>query len=186
MRQISNSRLKAEFLGWQCRIRQMSARDYGGQPMAAMHPRVSSRKGEVILPAMTILLVPEETGPATAFLKFQAQKTHEHEKSRDAVVKYLGGDFYQLPELFSDEMTAVFGVGSPSAGRLAKLKHVLLDFEQYGQSFRMFCKARKLPPKDQAREFSLWQTRAFNPNVPNESEVLAFRPDWKSANGTGL
>jgi uncharacterized membrane protein YgcG len=36
MRQISNLRLKSEFLGWQCRIRQISARDYGGQPMPAM------------------------------------------------------------------------------------------------------------------------------------------------------
>jgi len=36
MRQISNAKLKAHFLGWQCRIRQISARDYGGQPMPAI------------------------------------------------------------------------------------------------------------------------------------------------------
>lgn len=185
MRQISNLQLKAAFLGWQCRIRQMSARDYGGQPMEAMHPRVSTRKGEVLLPAMTILLVPEDTASATAFLKFQVQKTAERERARDASVKYMGGDFYQLPELFSDELTAVFGPDSAVAAKLLRLKEVVLDFSQYGQTYRMFCKVRRLGPKEHAREFSLWQARVFNPNVPNEAVVPAFRPDWKSAIGTG-
>ncbi|MGA7267027.1 MAG: hypothetical protein WBX21_04655 [Aestuariivirga sp.] len=183
MRQISNLRLKSEFLGWQCRIRQISARDYGGQPMPAMHPRVNSRKGEVLLPAMMILLVPDDTVPATAFLKFQVQKTSEHQRAREASVKYFGGDFYQLPELFSDEMTAVFGPGSETAARLLKQKEVLLDFEQYAQSYRMFCKVRKLGPRDGALDFSLWHARVFNPNVPNDSQVLGFKPDWKSAVG---
>lgn len=177
--------LRNDFIGWQCRIRQISARDYGGQPMPAMQPRVSSRKGEVIIPAMIALLVPEDIGPSMAFLRFQVQKTHEHERTREASVKYLGGDFYQLPELFSDEMTAVFGEGSPTAGRLLKLKEVLLDFEQYSQSFRMFCKVRQLGSSDPAREFSLWHTRVFNPNVPNEAIVLAFKPDWRSVAGAG-
>lgn len=184
MRQISNLRLKSEFIGWQCRIRQISARDYGGQPMPAMHPRVSSRKGEVLLPAMMVLLVPEDTAPATAFLKFQVQKTSEHQRAREASVKYFAGDFYQLPELFSDEMTAVFGARSEMAQRLLKQKEVLLDFDQYAQSYRMFCKVRKLGPKDAGHDFSLWHARVFNPNVPNDSEVLAFRPDWRSAVGT--
>ncbi|MCB1379947.1 MAG: hypothetical protein KDK89_16505 [Alphaproteobacteria bacterium] len=186
MRQISNNQLKSQFIGWQCRIRQMSARDYGGQPMAAMHPRVSSKKGDVILPAMMILLVPEDTTPSTAFLRFQLQKTSEHQRARDASVKYLAADFYQLPELFSDEMTAVFGPGSETAARLMKLKEVLLDFDQFSQSCRMFCKVRKLGQSEDAREFSLWHTRVFNPNVSNEALVLGFKPDWKSAVGSGL
>ncbi len=178
--------LRAPFIGWQCRIRQMSARDYGGQPMAAMHPRVSSRKGEVIVPAMMTLLVPEDTAPAMAFLRFQVQKTHERERTRDSSVKYLGGDFFQLPELFADEMTAVFGAQSDLAERLLKLKEVLLDFEQYSQAFRMFCKVRRLKPKEPARDFSLWHARVFNSNVPNEAIVLGFKPDWRSAVGSGL
>jgi len=184
MRQINNLRLKSEFIGWQCRIRQISARDYAGQPMEAMHPRVSSRKGEVLLPAMMILMVPEDPMPSLAFLRFQVQKTAEHQKARDASVKYLAGDFYQLPELFVDEMTAVFGEGSALAERLVRAKEVVLDFEQYSQSYRMFCKVRKLGPKDESREFSLWHTRIFNPNVSNEAVVLGFKPDWKSAVGS--
>jgi hypothetical protein len=181
MRQISNAALKAHFLGWQCRIRQISARDYGGQPMPAMRPRVSSRKGEVILPAMTVLLVPEEPSVSTAFFRFQVQKTHEAPKARDAGINYLGGDFYQLPELFSEELTAVFGAASEMAAMLVKAREVLLDFEQYSQSFRMFCKVRRLPAQNPAREASLWQSRLFNPNVPKDAVVLGFRPDWMNA-----
>jgi hypothetical protein len=184
MRQLSNEALKRDFIGWQCRIRQISARDYGGQPMAAMHPRVSSRKGEVLLPAMMVLMVPEDPAPALAFLRFQMQKTSEHQRARDASVKYLAGDFYQLPELFTDEMSAVFGPDSAVAERLLKLKDVLLDFEQYSQGYRMFCKVRKLGPKEPARDFSLWHTRVFNPYVSNEAVVLGFRPDWKNAVGS--
>jgi hypothetical protein len=80
-------------------------------------------------------------------------------------------------------MTAVFGPGSVTAARLLKHKEVLLDFDQYAQSYRMFCKVRKFGPKDGGLDFSLWHARVFNPNVPNDSLVLGFKPDWKSAVG---
>jgi hypothetical protein len=181
MRAISDRKLRDHFLGWQCRIRQISARDYGGQPMPAMRPRVSSRKGEVMLPAMAVLLVPEEPSVSTAFFRFQMQKTNEAQKARDAGINYLAGDFYQLPELFSGELTAVFGAASETAAMLVKAREVLLDFEQYSQSFRMFCRVRRLPARSPSQEASLWQSRLFNPNVPNDAVVLGFKPDWKSA-----
>ncbi len=181
MRQISNDRLRLAFFGWQCRIRQIAARDYDGQPMPAMQPRVSTRKGQIVLPAMAILLVPEEPEPSTAFFRFQVQKNNEVQKAREAGTKYMAGDFYQQPELFAGEMTAVFGVASQVAATLLKAKVVVLDFEQYSQSYRMFCRVRKLAAKAEARESSLWQTRLFNPNVPNDAEVLGFTPEWKSA-----
>ncbi len=149
--------------------------------MPAMRPRVSGRNGEVMLPAMTMLLVPEEPSVSTAFFRFQAQKTNEARRARDAGIDYLAGDFYQLPELFSDELTAVFGAGSESAAMLVKAREVLLDFEQYSQSFRMFCAVGRLPARSPARQASLWQSRLFNPNLPNDAVVLGFKPDWKNA-----
>lgn len=179
MRQISNQALKSHFIAWQCRIRQLAARDFGGQPMPAMRPRAGTRKGAVILPAMTVLLVPLDASPSTAFFRFQMMKTNEPEKARQAGLGYLAGDFYQLPELFSDELTAVFGPVSESARLLLKAKEVLLDFEQFSQSYRMFCKVRLV--SGPARDSSLWQTRMFNPNIPNDATVLGFKPDWKNA-----
>ena len=184
MRQLNNTALQQEFVGWQCRIRQIAVRNHEGMPMPAMRPRVSTRKGEVLAPALTMLLVPEEVGPSLAFLRFQVQKTADHTQTRNAVVGYFAGEFYQLPELFQDEMTAVFAPGSELATRMIKLKEVLLDFSQYNQSYRMFAKVRQLSANDEDRDFSLWHARAFNPNIPNSSIVLGFKPDWRSAIGS--
>jgi hypothetical protein len=128
-----------------------------------------------------VLLVPEEPSVSTAFFRFQVQKTNEEQRARDAAIDYLAGDFYQLPELFSDELTAVFGAGSETAAMLVKAKEVLLDFEQYSQSFRVFCAVRRLSARSPAREASLWQSRLFNPNIPSDAVVLGFKPDWKNA-----
>ena len=177
MRQISDEKLRDHFLGWQCRIRQISARDYGGQPLPAMRPRVSRRNGNVILPAMTVLLIPQDSTASTAYFKFQVQKTVDPAAVRESGVSYLAAGFYQEAELFSDELTAVFGGGSASE----MPKEAVLDFEQFAQSFRMFCKVRKLGMKDTAREASLWQARLFNPGIANDVTVLGFKPDWKSA-----
>ena len=149
--------------------------------MEAMRPQVSTKKGEIIVPGMIVLLVPEDPSPSTAFFKFQLQKTNEIEEARRAALGYMAAEYFQLPELFSDEMTAVFGAGSPTAANLLKQKTVLLDFEQSSQSFRMLCKPRRLRSREPGREASLWQARLFNPNLPQDAEVLAFKPDWTNA-----
>lgn len=181
MKRLSNSELKNSFIAWQCRLRQMAMRDHGGTPMPGFRPQVSSLKGEVILPEMTILLVPVNPEESTAFFKFQLQKTNDHRQAFEAGIKYLAADYYQLPELFSDEITAIFAKGSPTAERLVKHRTVLLDFEQYAQRYRLACAVKRLPARDISREASLWHNRLFNPNLGNDAEVLSFRPNWKNA-----
>jgi hypothetical protein len=181
MRRIANTEMRDAFLGWQCRIRQIAMRDYGGQPLAGMRPRVATRSGALLAPALVVLLIPRETTESTAFFKFQVQKTNEPQKTLEAGVAYLGADFYQLPELFSEETVAVFQPGSGLAADISAAREVLLDFEQFSQSFRMFCRVRRLARKEAAREAALWQARIFNRDIPNDSEVLGLRPDWKNA-----
>ena len=180
MKPMSNQMIRDSFLGWQCRIRQIAARDYAGQPLSAMRPRVSRKSGQVLLTEMVVLLIPEEDTDSTAYFKFQLQKTTDSAAVREAGVRYLAAEFYQIPELFSDEMTAVFSAASETAARMVKSREVLLDFEQYSQSFRMFCKVRVIPARNRARDATLWQARLFNPAIANDAVVLGFRPDWKS------
>jgi hypothetical protein len=78
-------------------------------------------------------------------------------------------------------MTAVFAAGSSTAASLTRAKEVRLDFEQYSQSFRIWCSVRSLGTKEPARESSFWQAQLFNPNLPKDAKVLAFKPDWKRA-----
>lgn len=182
MRRIANSEMRSAFLGWQCRIRQIAMRDYGGQPLPGMRPRVSTRTGEALAPALIVLLIPLEPKASTAFFRYQVQKTNEPQKTRDAGIGYLGADFYQMPELFSDEMAAVFQPGSTLAATILGARDVLLDFEQFNQSFRMFCSVRRLGRREASREAALWQARIFNRDLGNGCDVLSFRPDWNSAN----
>ena len=97
MRKLSNSEMKAYFLGWQCRIRQLSARAYGGAPLPAMRPRVLTKSGEELMSAMTVLIVPKAPEASTTYLKFQVQKTHEASKVYEAGVKFLAESYFQEP-----------------------------------------------------------------------------------------
>ncbi|MFN0193861.1 MAG: hypothetical protein ACKVP5_18120 [Aestuariivirga sp.] len=149
--------------------------------MGGMRPRAFSKKGEMLSTGFMTLLVPDEPGEALSFLKFQGQKTADPKATREAVLRYLAGDFYQLPELFSDRLTAVHAADSETAAVLLKHKEVLLDFEQFSQAFRMFAKVKKLAPQDEVHDFSLWHARGFNRNIPNDAVVVTFAPDWRSA-----
>jgi hypothetical protein len=181
MRKSSDRSLRAYFLGWQCRIRQMAVRQFAGAPTPAMHPQLSTKDGCVISPAVTVLLVPEHPGPSTAFFKFQIQKTNEPGESREAALHYLAANYFQIPENFSDETTAVFVANSPIAACILRAKSVVLDFEQYAQRFRVVCSARLLNVEEPAREATFWQARLFNQNLRGDVEVLAFKPDWKKS-----
>jgi hypothetical protein len=180
LRKLSDGQLRAYFLGWQCRIRQLSFREFGGAPSPGMRPRVLTRSGEELMPGMTVLIVPKRPEESTAYLKFQLQRTHEHVRAHEAGMKYLAGEYFQRPELFSEEMTAVFMPGSKIAGEIVRLKECLLDFEQYSQRFTMFCRTRKLRAGEALHEATLWHNRIFNPNLPNTAVVLGFRPNWKN------
>ena len=127
MRRIANAEMRDAFLGWQCRIRQIAMREYGGQPLPGMRPSVSTRRGKSLSPGLIVLLLPLEPKESTAFFKYQVQKTNELQKTREAGIGYLGAEFFQLPELFSDAMAAIFQPRSPLAAEILKAKEVVLD-----------------------------------------------------------
>jgi hypothetical protein len=179
---ISNAEMRRQFLAWQCRIRQISARDHGGRPVPGMRPRVLSRSGAVIVDAMTILLVPQNTSDSLAFFKFQVQRTNEPRNAYESGLRYLAEGFYQDPDRFADTMTALFASSSPVARRMLRERECLLSFEQSAQRYTMFCAVRRLAARHPAREVTLWHNRMFNPTLAFDSLVLAFQPDWKSAN----
>src|SRR5260370_13081708 len=53
--------LRAEFIGWQCRLRQLAARQDGGRPSTGMRPRVTSPAGDEFAAAVVVLIT--ETDP---------------------------------------------------------------------------------------------------------------------------
>lgn len=156
-------------------------RDYDGRPLAGMMPRVSEPTGAVLAPGMITVLTHRFPAEVTAHFRFLVQKTADPRTTREDGLAFLGADYYQEPELFSDRLAAVFPQGSATAARLIGRKTVLLDFEQFSQSFRMFATAKALATDNEAREAALWHNRLFNRNLANDAVVLGFDPDWDTA-----
>jgi hypothetical protein len=175
--------LRAEFIGWQCRLRQLAARQDGGRPSSGMRPRVTTLAGMELAAAVVMLISEVEPERSTQLLRYQYQKTQDPNERYDKVLEFLQGSYFQQPAGFSDVLTALFAPGSALAGRLLDLGACRLEFEQYRQGYRLPCAVTRLPVAHPRHQATYWHNRLFNPNLPAAVEVLAFAPDWAHASG---
>jgi hypothetical protein len=159
--------LRREFVGWQCRVRQLAARQDGARPSSGMRPRVTSCDGVELAPAVTVLLI-------------------EVEPRYEKMLEILQASYFQDPARFSDLMTALFSAGSDRALRLVSEGRCVFEFEQYTQGYRVPCAVSRLAATTAFYEATLWHNRMFNPRLPPDPEILAFRPDWPHARGFRL
>jgi hypothetical protein len=173
--------LCAEFLGWQCRLRQYAARQDGGRPSIGMRPRVTTTAGEELAAAITVLISEAEPENTTQQFRYQVQKTQDPNERYDKVLEFLQAGYFQHPARFSDVMTAVFAHGSELAARLVDLSRCVLVFEYGEQGYRIPCAVARLPAAHPRRQATYWHNRLFNEHLPPEVEVLAFTPDWAHA-----
>ena len=173
--------LRGHFLGWQCRVRQYAVRQGGGRPTEGMRPRVLVLEPEADLGPVTVLINQLEPHEATSQFRHLARKTNDPVERYNGAIKLLSAAYYQRPEEFSDELTALFGPASPVAGRLLAGGGCRLLFAQYSQSYDLPCSLRRLPEDHPAFQATIWHNSLFNPNLPGGVQVLAFRPDWAKA-----
>ncbi len=97
------------FLGWQCRLRQMAVRQAGGRPTSGMRPEVRLAGADTPLGSITTLIVRKEPREATAQFRHMVRKTQDPAERYDAALESLAAAYYQRPQEFSDELTALFG-----------------------------------------------------------------------------
>jgi hypothetical protein len=173
--------LRAHFLGWQCRVRQYAIRQGGGRPTSGMCPRVLLTRPMADLGRITVLINKSEPSQATSQFRHLVRKTHDPVERYQNALKVLAAAYYQRPEEFSDEPTALFGEASETADRLLADGRCRLLFEQYSQSYDLPCTLRLLPEDHPAFQATYWHNSLFNPNIPGGVRVLAFRPDWSTA-----
>jgi hypothetical protein len=173
--------LRAEFIGWQCRLRQLAARQDGGRPSTGMRPRVTTVAGAELAAAIVTLISEAEPERATQLFRYQYQKTQDPNERYDNVLEFLQGSYFQQPAGFSDVLTALFAPGSVLACRLLDLGCCRLEFEQYTQGYRLPCAVARLSAAHPRYQATYWHNRLFNPNLPAAVEVLAFAPDWAHA-----
>lgn len=174
----SSAALALEFLGWQCRIRQHAVRRDGGRPSSGMRPDVFVADGAEPLGRIVVLIVKRDWEEPAARFRFVAQKTHDPADRYDAALKYLQADYYQKPETFSEEMTALFGAGSGRVERLVAEKSCVLSFKQYGQVYRLGCAVKNLSEDEGGFQLTYWHNRLFNPAMPGDVRVLGFLPNF--------
>jgi hypothetical protein len=177
-------KLRDDFLAWQCRIRQIAMRQEGGRPSPGMRPRVIDRAGREVAAALTVLIVPKAPAETTALFRFQVQKTSDPREVYERGLALMQADYFQQPAEFSDCLTALLPARSALAAKLLAEGTCILEFDQFRQVYRLAARVALLRPADPAHEATLWHNRLFNPSLPDDVEVLSFRPDWNIAEAT--
>jgi hypothetical protein len=173
--------LRGEFIGWQCRLRQLAARQDGGRPSAGMRPRVTTPAGDELAAGVIVLISETDPENSTQQFKYQYLKTQDPNERYDKVLEFLQGPYFQEPARFYDVLTALFAPGSELAQRLLDTGRCVLEFDQYSQGYRIPCAVTRLPPAHPRHQATYWHNRLFNEHVPASVEVLAFTPDWAHA-----
>jgi hypothetical protein len=178
---IAAAALCRGFVGWQCRIRQLAARQEGGRPSSGMRPRVLNRNEEELSAGIVTLIVESEPAHSTQLFRYQYLRTHDPVERYDNMLEILQGSYFQDPARFADLITALFGAESRLAAQLLGEAHCVLDFEQYTQGYRIPCAVARLAESSPFHQATLWHNRMFSPRLPASVQILSFRPDWSHA-----
>ncbi len=179
--QATQKAMRDHFLGWQCRLRQLAVREAGGRPTSGMRPELHLGEDGPSLGAITTLILRREPAEATAQFRHMVRKTQDPAERHDAALKMLAAAYYQRPQEFSDQLTALFGPGSETAEKLLAAGGCRLAFEQYSQRYTLPCSLRELAEDEPAYQATYWHNALFNPTLPGGLRVLGFQPDWALA-----
>jgi len=177
----SISPMRTAFLKWQCRVRQISMRENGGQPDEGMMPEVYLGDDRASIGQIITLINKLPDYSVTAELKFMAAKTNDPAQRRENAQKFFSAIFYQKAAEFSDILTATFQPGSAGAKRLRDAGLIRLVFDAYGQMFDLTCKVITLSASDYLHQATMAHNKLFNPSQLPNTEVLGFEPDWSAS-----
>ena len=179
MNSLNPADLRTQFIAWQCRIRQYSVRKNSGVPSAAMRPELEVAGQNI--GAISVQIVKTDSVDITREFRFMAQKTQEHQARYEGAIKLLSEYYYQIPDEFDEEMTAVFSMTSELAKQIIAIKKCLLHFNQGNQIYRLRCQTRAINVDEQKHQSTYWHNALFNPSMPGLVRVIGFTPDWDSS-----
>jgi hypothetical protein len=171
--------LRDHFVAWQCRLRQDAVRRHGGRPSDGMRPQLEIEADDHVAVELTVLLVEREPRRTVAIFRNVIRRTNDLQRRYDVTLEILGARYYQYPENFSGALTALFGARSATVDCLVRLGRCVLHFEQADRYFRVPCRVEALKLDDPAFQATFWHNKIFNPDLPADVQVLAFRPNWE-------
>ena len=173
--------LRDNFLGWQCRVRQIAMREGGGRPTPVMRPHLCLTSDGNFSDEITVLLVRRDPGHDASQFRHMVLKTQDPAARYESAVQFLSATYYQRPREFSDELTGLFQPSMLLVRALLARGDCVLDFHQFSASYRLPCAVRRLGEDEIAYQATYWHNRLFNPNILGNIIVLGFLPDWSKA-----
>ena len=174
------SDIRQEFLGWQCRIRQIAMRETGGKPSSGMQPTLCLDGDVNFSDQITVVLVKKDARHDAVQLRYMFLNTQDPSVRYEAAIEFLSASYYQSPYEFSDEITALFHMPMQLPTAITNHGDCVLEFFQYSAFYRFRCLARELHPNESAYQATYWHNSLFNRRMPSEVRVLGFTLDWAS------
>ena len=180
MPQTEHQEVRKEFLGWQCRIRQIAMRRDAGRPSSGMRAVVFQAAGGSPAGEATTLIIKRDSEEITAQFRYMYQKTTDPADRYDAVLRYVAAGYYQEPLTFASELTALFGPLSDLADAMLAWRTCRLEFGQFSQGYALSCQVRQLDEADPGYQATFWHNSLFNSSMPPGVRILGLTPDWNS------
>ncbi|MCS3903851.1 hypothetical protein J2T55_001883 [Methylohalomonas lacus] len=177
--QTAAQALRDHFMKWQCKARQNAVRKSSGKPSESMCPNLIAEDG--VLRQIVALINKHESYSLVPELKHIVLRTQDPKKRYDSGLELLAAEYYQDRREFSDHLTALFGPEEPLVDYLAQQGSCVLEFDRTRQYYSLPCEVVNLDEEDYLFQATYWHNQLFNPYMPPEVQVLAFRPDWSRA-----
>lgn len=170
--------LREAFLRWQCRVRQIAARERQCRPDDAITPAVTLAGDDAPMGHVITVLNKAPAHSLTPELTHMARRTHDPAERRDKAITFFSATYYQKIHTFSDILTAVFPPNSPGARDLRAAERCRLTFSAYGQGFDLECRIWRLSRRNPLYDATWRHNNLFNPNLSSEAVILGFEPIW--------
>ena len=159
----------------------MAMRDHDGRPDDAIMPAVILPEQSEPMGHIITVMSKSPGYSVTAELVHMTAKTNDPAQRRDAAIRFLSAGHYQKADEFSDILSATFPPGSEGAAAIHQAGNCRLLFDAYAQKFDLTCKVWRLAPHNLIHQATVAHNKLFNPNMPPDTEVLGFEPDWKAS-----
>jgi len=174
----ANAALRESFLRWQCRVRQMMMRDAAGRPGDAITPSLTLAGATEPMGHVITVMSKQPQHSKTPEMRQMARRTNDPALRRDAALTFFSETYYQKAAEFSDILTATFPPASPGAQAIREAGHVMLGFAAYSQRYDLRCRVWALAEHNPLWQATYWHNSLFNANLPVDTVILGFEPDW--------
>ena len=164
------------FISWQCRLRKLSVREFGGRPTPGMSAGVYSISGGREKSRMNFLIVKQEAEMTTSEFRHIIRKTQDSAEWIKNALRILAERHYQDDFDFSAELTALFGIDSSLADALTLAGQCHLKFTEDSIEQEFDFSVREMGEEEPAYQATCWHNHLFNPALPGRVRILGFTP----------